>query len=131
MRRAKGIAVALVAVLLLAFTVSVALGRDRIDSIVRITQATGDSSGVEVRGHVLADRPRCEKRRTVFVYHDTKPPGPDDKDFKLGEVTTNDKGKWHLSSKELPDKVYAVIHKNRRCQGDHSPTEKVEYALPN
>jgi len=36
-----------------------------------------------------------------------------------------------LSSSFQPDKVYAVVKPNRRCKGDTSRTEKVEFALPN
>jgi hypothetical protein len=131
MRRANGIAVALVAALALVVGVVVATAAERAKSTVEITHATGDQDGVDVRGAVKSRKSRCEKNRKVAVYHDTPPPGPDSNDFKLGETTTNDKGKWRLSSNELPDKVYAVIEKNRRCRGDTSATEKVEFALPN
>ena len=130
MRRAKGIAVAAAATFVLAAAVGIATAAEKADSKVEVTKATGDESGVDVRGTVSSRRARCEKHRTVAVYHDTPPPGPDKNDFKLGETTTNDKGKWRLSSTELPDKVYAVVKGNRRCKADHSRTEKVEYALP-
>ena len=130
MRRANGIAVALVAALLLIVAVGVAVASGKAKSEVEIAKASGDQDGVDVRGTVSSKRARCEKNRTVAVYHDTPPPGPDNRDFTLGETTTNDKGKWRLSSTELPDKVYAVVKGNRRCKSDTSKTEKVEFALP-
>jgi hypothetical protein len=130
MRRAKGIVIVLAAAFLLAAVVGLASAANKTSSKVEITKATGDQDGVDVRGTVSSRRARCEKNRKVAVYHDTPPPGSDSRDFKLGETTTNDKGKWRLSSTELPDKVYASLKSNRRCRGDVSSTEKVEYALP-
>jgi hypothetical protein len=119
-----------VALLLLAAAVGVASAASRAGTKIEITRATGDQDGVDIRGKVTSRRARCEKNRRVSVYHDVPPPGPSSQDFKLGKTTTNDKGKWRLSSVYLPDKVYAVVKKNRRCKGDTSPTEKVEYAQP-
>jgi hypothetical protein len=130
MRSAKGIVVALAATLMLAAAVGVASAANKAGSKIEITRATGDQDGVDIRGNVSSRRARCEKNRKVAVYHDVPPPGPSGRDFKLGETTTNDKGKWRLSSSFQPDKVYAFVRSNRRCKSDVSPTEKVEYALP-
>jgi hypothetical protein len=130
MRQTKGIVIALAAVLLLAATVGVASAANKAGSKVEITRATGDEDGVDIRGNVSSRRARCEKNRKVAVYHDVPPPGPSGNDFKLGETTTNDKGKWRLNSSFQPDKVYAFVKSNRRCKSDVSATEKVEFALP-
>jgi hypothetical protein len=130
MRMAKGIVVAFVAALLVVAAVGVASAANKAGSKVEITRATGDQDGVDIRGKVTSRRARCERHRTVAVYHDVPPPGPSGNDFKLGETTTNDKGKWRLSSSELPDKVYAFVQSNRRCKSDVSSTEKVDFGTP-
>jgi hypothetical protein len=63
----------------------------------------------------------------VRVYHDVAPTGPSADDFLIGETRTDDNGKWDVASVALPDKVYAVVKKNKRCKADTSDTVVVVF----
>ena len=96
-------------------------------SKVEITKATSDTEHVQVRGKVTSDRDGCKDNRKVSVWHDVPPAGPSDGDFNIGSTTTDDSGHWELASVALPDKVYAVVKKNKKCKGDTSPTVDVHF----
>lgn len=96
-------------------------------SQVEITKATGDTEHVQVRGKVTSSRGACKKNRKVSVWHDVPPAGPSSNDFNIGATRTDADGHWDVASVALPDKVYAVVKKNRNCKDDTSSTEPVTF----
>jgi hypothetical protein len=127
MRKTLPVAVALAMASLGIVGVDVAVAAEKAPSTIEVTKATGDTEHVQVRGEVTSPKSRCTRNRKVAVYHDVAPPGPSEKDFLVGETTTNDNGRWSVASVALPDRVYAVVAKKKRCKGDTSPTVKVDY----
>jgi hypothetical protein len=99
----------------------------RASSEVVITKARSDTEHVQVRGKVTSDDDKCTRNRKVSVYDDVPPAGPSSNDFKIGSTRTDDNGRWDLASVALPDKVYAVVKKNKKCKGDTSGTEVVRF----
>jgi hypothetical protein len=125
MRRTLPLVLALVLTCLGVAWTGDASGAGRAASSIEITKAVGDTEHVQVRGKVTSAKDRCLKNRRVRVYHDVAPPGPSAQDFMIGETRTADNGKWDVASVALPDKVYAVVKKNKRCKGDTSDTVDV------
>lgn len=121
MRRTWQLLLPLVVAVTMAGTLGIAEASGRARSTIEITKATGDTEHVEVKGTVSSTKSRCKRNRKVKVYHDSEPP------YLIGETTTDDNGRWQVSSVALPDKVYAVVKKNKRCRGDDSPTEEVKF----
>lgn len=120
---------ALIPVVTVAFIAGLAgsAAAEKASSTVTITKATADTEHVQVRGKVTSSSEACVKNRKVSVYHDVPPAGPSGDDFKFGTVKTDEDGKWELASVALPDKVYAVVKKNRQCQSATSPTVDVKF----
>ena len=84
----------------------------RTDSDVFITSAR---NGV-YKGKVVSPIERCERGRTVRVWHDSDP------DFRIGTTTSRRDGTWQLQGPEPPagDKVYATVSvKYLRRNSDH------------
>lgn len=109
MRKALTIVLAL-AVALLGVTATEASAGQRSRSTIEITKATGDTEHVQVKGTVSSARKICKQSRKVRVYHDSEPP------YLIGTTTTDDDGRWEVSSVALPDKVYAVVTRNKNCK---------------
>jgi hypothetical protein len=99
----------------------------RADNDVVVTKATGDTEHVQVRGKVISDVATCAHNRRVSVWHDVDPGGRSPDDFRIGTVRSDDHGRWDIASVALPDKVYAMVRKNRHCKGDISPTVVVQF----
>lgn len=127
MRRTLGAALGLALILVMAVTVGEASAAKRAVSRIEITKATGDAQHVEVEGKVRSLKQRCRKNRKVSVWHDVPESGPSSQDFLIGTTRTDGAGRWNLTSVALPDKVYAVVKRNRFCKGDVSPTEAVKF----
>lgn len=98
------------------------------DTKMVVTKAFGDSSHVVVRGKVTSARGACIEDRAVKLYHDVDPAGPSPQDFYLGQVFTDEDGRWSYSTTAyFPDKVYATAAGSSKCRKDRSPTEVVKY----
>jgi hypothetical protein len=71
------------------------------DSDVFVTSARNGN----YKGKVVSPAERCERERTVRVWHDSEPA------FRIGTTTTKPDGTWQLRGPEPPagDKVYAVV----------------------
>lgn len=95
-------------------------------STVVVTDAEAVPGGTDIKGKVKSGKSKCKKNRKVSVYHDVAPPGPGPEDFLLGSTRTNDRGRWAVNTVFAPDKVYAVVKKNKSCKGDTSKTEVVD-----
>ena len=92
-----------------------------IDSAERISSTKG-----RYAGDVSGGPERCQKFRTVQVWHDSNPP------FKIGTTVTNAQGKWRKVGPAPPDgdEVYTVATRKtllrngahrHRCRTDFSP----------
>jgi hypothetical protein len=65
-------------------------------------------------GEVKSQVPKCEKERSVTVYHDEGDDGLDDTDFQIGSAQTNKHGKYKVHGNQAPagDTVIAVVEED-------------------